>query len=51
MLDSPIREHLDTLQQAMIDGDFLVLTGAGISTPRVSPTTATATACDVAGNR
>ncbi|WP_047301877.1 NAD-dependent protein deacetylase [Pseudomonas fluorescens] len=37
MLDSPIREHLDTLQQAMIDGDFLVLTGAGISTPSGIP--------------
>lgn len=37
MLDSPIREHLDTLQQAMADGDFLVLTGAGISTPSGIP--------------
>ena len=32
MLDSPTRAHLDTLQQAMAAGDFLVLTGAGIST-------------------
>ncbi|VVM64811.1 NAD-dependent protein deacetylase [Pseudomonas fluorescens] len=32
MLDSPTREHLDTLQEVMADGDFLVLTGAGIST-------------------
>lgn len=32
MLDSPTRAHLDTLQQAMVAGDFLVLTGAGIST-------------------
>ena len=37
MLDSPIREYLDTLQQTMIDGDFLVLTGAGISTPSGIP--------------
>lgn len=37
MLDSPTREHLDTLQQAMADGDFLVLTGAGISTPSGIP--------------
>jgi len=37
MLDSPSREHLDTLQQAMADGDFLVLTGAGISTPSGIP--------------
>ncbi|MFJ2481604.1 NAD-dependent protein deacetylase [Pseudomonas sp. NPDC087598] len=37
MLDSPIREHLDTLQRAMADGDFLVLTGAGISTPSGIP--------------
>lgn len=33
MLDSPIREHLDTLLQAMADDKFLILTGAGISTP------------------
>lgn len=32
MLDSPTRDHLDTLQEVMADGDFLVLTGAGIST-------------------
>ncbi|UVK86522.1 NAD-dependent protein deacetylase [Pseudomonas sp. B21-051] len=37
MLDSPTREHLDTLHQAMVDGDFLVLTGAGISTPSGIP--------------
>ncbi|WP_339494733.1 NAD-dependent protein deacetylase [Pseudomonas sp. RA_105y_Pfl2_P56] len=37
MLDSPIREHFDTLQQAMAEGDFLVLTGAGISTPSGIP--------------
>jgi NAD-dependent SIR2 family protein deacetylase len=37
MLDSPTRKHLDTLQQAMADGDFLVLTGAGISTPSGIP--------------
>jgi len=37
MLDSPTREHLDTLQQLMADGDFLVLTGAGISTPSGIP--------------
>jgi NAD-dependent SIR2 family protein deacetylase len=37
MLGSPTREHLDTLQQAMADGDFLVLTGAGISTPSGIP--------------
>ena len=37
MLDSPTREHLDTLQQVMTDGDFLVLTGAGISTPSGIP--------------
>ncbi|MBC3269354.1 NAD-dependent protein deacetylase [Pseudomonas sp. SWRI81] len=36
MLDSPTRD-LDTLQQAMADGDFLVLTGAGISTPSGIP--------------
>lgn len=32
MLDSPIREHFDTLLQAMAEDNFLVLTGAGIST-------------------
>ncbi|MFJ2280912.1 NAD-dependent protein deacetylase [Pseudomonas sp. NPDC087803] len=37
MLDSPIREHFATLHQAMADGDFLVLTGAGISTPSGIP--------------
>lgn len=37
MLDSPTSEHLDTLHQAMADGDFLVLTGAGISTPSGIP--------------
>lgn len=37
MLDSPTREHLDTLQQLMADGDVLVLTGAGISTPSGIP--------------
>ncbi|WP_285375885.1 NAD-dependent protein deacetylase [Pseudomonas sp. lyk4-TYG-107] len=37
MLDSPTREHLDILHQAMADGDFLVLTGAGISTPSGIP--------------
>ncbi|WP_339466581.1 NAD-dependent protein deacetylase [Pseudomonas sp. EA_65y_Pfl2_P74] len=37
MLDSPIREHFDTLQQAMAEGNFLVLTGAGISTPSGIP--------------
>lgn len=37
MLDSPTREHLDTLQQMMAAGDFLVLTGAGISTPSGIP--------------
>jgi NAD-dependent SIR2 family protein deacetylase len=37
MLDSPTREHLDTLQRLMADGDFLVLTGAGISTPSGIP--------------
>ena len=37
MLDSPTREHLETLQQLMADGDFLVLTGAGISTPSGIP--------------
>lgn len=37
MLDSPIREHLDTLLQAMADDKFLILTGAGISTPSGIP--------------
>ncbi|SDS82773.1 NAD-dependent protein deacetylase [Pseudomonas granadensis] len=37
MLDSPTREHLETLQQLMGNGDFLVLTGAGISTPSGIP--------------
>jgi NAD-dependent SIR2 family protein deacetylase len=37
MLDSPIREHLDTLLQAMAEDKFLVLTGAGISTPSGIP--------------
>ncbi|KIP91866.1 MULTISPECIES: NAD-dependent protein deacetylase [Pseudomonas fluorescens group] len=37
MLDSPIREHLDTLVQAMAEDKFLVLTGAGISTPSGIP--------------
>ncbi|MBV4488374.1 NAD-dependent protein deacetylase [Pseudomonas sp. SWRI153] len=37
MLDSPIREHLDTLLQAMADDKFVVLTGAGISTPSGIP--------------
>ncbi|WP_460111084.1 NAD-dependent protein deacetylase [Pseudomonas sp. S3_H04] len=37
MIDSPTREHLDTLQEVMADGDFLVLTGAGISTPSGIP--------------
>ncbi|MHA3737026.1 NAD-dependent protein deacetylase [Pseudomonas sp. Eth.TT006] len=37
MLDSPIRENLDTLQQVMADGGFVVLTGAGISTPSGIP--------------
>jgi NAD-dependent SIR2 family protein deacetylase len=37
MLDSPTREHLDTLQEVMADGDFIVLTGAGISTPSGIP--------------
>lgn len=37
MLDSPTREHLDTLHQAMVDGGFAVLTGAGISTPSGIP--------------
>ncbi|WP_449123202.1 NAD-dependent protein deacetylase [Pseudomonas sp. MPG01] len=37
MLDNPTREHLDTLQEVMADGDFIVLTGAGISTPSGIP--------------
>ena len=37
MLDSPIREHFDTLLQAMAEDKFLVLTGAGISTPSGIP--------------
>ncbi|WP_065616098.1 NAD-dependent protein deacetylase [Pseudomonas moraviensis] len=37
MLDSPIREHLDTLVQAMAEDKFVVLTGAGISTPSGIP--------------
>jgi len=37
MLDSPIREHFDTLLQAMAEDNFLVLTGAGISTPSGIP--------------
>lgn len=37
MLDRPFHEHLDYLQQAMADGDFMVLTGAGISTPSGIP--------------
>ncbi|RON75142.1 NAD-dependent deacetylase [Pseudomonas fluorescens] len=37
MLDSPIREHLDMLLQAMADDKFLMLTGAGISTPSGIP--------------
>lgn len=37
MLDSPIREHLHTLLQAMADDKFLILTGAGISTPSGIP--------------
>lgn len=37
MLDSPIREHLDMLLQAMADDKFLILTGAGISTPSGIP--------------
>ncbi|MEB2654224.1 NAD-dependent protein deacetylase [Pseudomonas siliginis] len=37
MLDSPIREHLDTLLQAMADDNLLILTGAGISTPSGIP--------------
>jgi len=37
MLDSSTRDHLDTLHKVMADGDFLVLTGAGISTPSGIP--------------
>ncbi len=37
MLDSPLCEHLDFLLEAMADGDFVVLTGAGISTPSGIP--------------
>lgn len=37
MLDSPTRKHLDTLHRAMADGGFVVLTGAGISTPSGIP--------------
>ncbi|MGC3932025.1 NAD-dependent protein deacetylase [Pseudomonas atacamensis] len=37
MLDSPIREHLDMLLQSMADDKFLILTGAGISTPSGIP--------------
>ena len=37
MLDCSTREHLDTLQEVMADGDFIVLTGAGISTPSGIP--------------
>ncbi|VVM81338.1 NAD-dependent protein deacetylase [Pseudomonas fluorescens] len=37
MLDSPTRDHLDTLHKLMADGDFIVLTGAGISTPSGIP--------------
>jgi len=37
MLDSQTRKHLDTLHQAMADGGFVVLTGAGISTPSGIP--------------
>jgi NAD-dependent SIR2 family protein deacetylase len=37
MLDSPIREQLDRLQQLMADRPFAVLTGAGISTPSGIP--------------
>ncbi|PWE37995.1 NAD-dependent protein deacetylase [Pseudomonas prosekii] len=37
MLDSPIREQLDRLQQLMADQPFAVLTGAGISTPSGIP--------------
>ncbi|MFJ2710174.1 NAD-dependent protein deacetylase [Pseudomonas sp. NPDC087346] len=37
MLDSAIHHHLDMLSQAMANDDFLVLTGAGISTPSGIP--------------
>ncbi|APV41962.1 NAD-dependent deacetylase [Pseudomonas frederiksbergensis] len=37
MLDSLIREQLDRLQQLMADQPFVVLTGAGISTPSGIP--------------
>ncbi len=37
MLDSPIQEQLDQLQQRMADEPFAVLTGAGISTPSGIP--------------
>lgn len=37
MLDSAIHDHLDMLLQAMANDDFLVLTGAGISTPSGIP--------------
>lgn len=37
MLDSPLREQLDRLQQLMADQPFVVLTGAGISTPSGIP--------------
>ncbi|WP_409317947.1 NAD-dependent protein deacetylase [Pseudomonas sp. KCJK9016] len=37
MLDHPSDEYLDYLQRIMADGDFVVLTGAGISTPSGIP--------------
>ena len=37
MLDRPLPDPLDYLQQVMADGDFIVLTGAGISTPSGIP--------------
>jgi hypothetical protein len=37
MLDSLIREQLDHLQQLMTEQPFVVLTGAGISTPSGIP--------------
>ncbi len=37
MLDIPVREQLDQLQQLMLDQPFVVLTGAGISTPSGIP--------------